>query len=36
VRRAAPQLGQDTEKILLELGYEQAQIQELKKQKVVF
>ncbi|MFC2041483.1 CaiB/BaiF CoA transferase family protein, partial [Chloroflexota bacterium] len=34
-RRPAPQLGQHTEEVLLELGYDWGQISELKEQKVI-
>ena len=36
IRQAAPELGQDTDAVLLELGYVRGQIQELRGQQVIF
>ena len=35
IRRPAPTLGEHTEEVLLELGYNAARIQQLRKQKVI-
>jgi len=36
IRQGAPELGQDTDAVLLELGYTSGQIQELRRQQVIF